>query len=79
MKVEVLFVLGHLHASLGRPNDVGVFKSVGEVVDEQVLHDSCFAVLLLDVDVVSVYVAVEHAFGDVQFRRGLLHGNEQGP
>ena len=75
----MLLVFRHLHASFGRPDDVCILKSVGEVVDEQVLHHAGFSVLLFHIDVVSVDVAIEHTFGDVEFRRCLLHGYEQGP
>ena len=75
----MLLVFGHLHASFCRPDDVGILETVGEVVDEQVLHHAGIAVLLLDVDVVPVDVAIEYAFRDIQFRRGLFHGYQQGP
>ena len=75
----MLLVFCHLHTSFGGPDDVGVFETFGKVVDEQVLHHARFAVLLLDIDVVSVNVAIEHTFGNVQFRRCLLHGYEQCP
>ena len=75
----MLLVFRHFHASFRGPDDVGVLKSFGEVVDEQILHHAGFAVLLLDVDVVPVDVAIEHSFGDVQFRRCLLHGHQQCP
>ena len=58
---------------------MGVLKSVREVVDEQILHDAGFPVFLLYIDVVAFNVAIEHSFGNVQLRRCLFGGYQQGP
>ena len=75
----MLLVFRHFHVSFRCPDDVGILESFGEIVDEQVLHHARLPVLLLDVDVVSVDVAIEHSFGNVQFRRCLFHGHQQCP
>ena len=79
MEEQVLLVGSHLHASFRCPNNTGVFKSFGKVVDKQILHDAGFPVFFLDVDVVSVDIAIEDTFRNIQFRRSLLHGYQQGP
>ena len=76
---KMLFVGCHFHATFRSPNDMGIFKSVREIVDEQVLHDTGLPVFFLDIDVVPVDVAIKDTFRDVQFRRSLFHGNEQSP
>ena len=63
MKVQMLLVFRHLHLSFRSPDDVGIFKSVGKVVDEQIFHDARLAVLVLDVDVIAFDVAIKYTFG----------------
>ena len=64
----MFLVGGHFHLSFGSPNDVCVLESIGQIVNEQVLHYAGFTVFLLYIDVVPINLTVEDSFGNVQLR-----------
>ena len=75
----MLLVGSHFHLSFACKDDACIFESVGKAIDEHFFHDTRFAVLALDVDVVSVYFCIEYALGDIELGRSLFHGYQECP
>ena len=60
-------------------NYSGVVESLRHVIDHQVVQSSILTVFLLYKHAVAVYLVVEHALRNVEFRRFLTHGKHQRP
>ena len=73
MKEQVLLVGSQLQFTFFAPYNMSVLKTVGEIIDKNILQDTRFAVFFLHVDVIAVNFGIENTFRNIHFGRFLLH------
>ena len=75
----MLFVSRHLQTSRIRLDNFSILKTFLKIIYQYVIQHTSFAVLMLHIQIITIYFIVEHTFRNIHFGRFLLHGNKQSP
>ena len=78
MQVEMLFISGHFQTSRISNYNASIIKVVGEIINDYIIKHTRFTVFPLYFQVITIYFIIENSFGNINFRRFLLHRNKQG-
>ena len=78
VEFQVHFVAGHFQSRRVGQHDLGFFKSLVGFINNHLIEHACFGIFLLYEQVDIWHAIIEHAFGNFDSGRLLLHTEEQG-
>ena len=79
MQIQMLFISRHFQSSRIRLDNLRILKPLFEVINQHVVKHTRFTILMLYIKVIAINLVIENTFRYIQFRRFLLHGNQQCP
>ena len=78
MQPKMLFVSRHFHTAGVCIDDMRIFESVLHIINQDIIEHTCFPVFPGNFQIIILYLGIEYAFGNIQFRGFLFHRKNQG-